>query len=150
MCGIAGLFSFRPQMDLQNALRSMVAAVCHRGPDDEGIFLGKHGALGHRRLSIIDLSAAASQPMKDETNRYAVVFNGEIHNFRELRKDLEKSFSFFSNSDTEVILRLFQKHRANAWPLLNGMFAIAILDNGTNELFLARDHAGIKPLYFAQ
>ncbi len=148
MCGIAGIFQFQPQNIPQHALRSMVAALSHRGPDDEGYFWGRLGALGHRRLSIIDLSRAAAQPMRDESGRYNIVFSGEIYNFRELRKQLEPSCSFFSNSDTEVILRLFQQDRDKAWPRLNGMFAIAILDDSKNELFLARDHAGIKPLYY--
>jgi asparagine synthase (glutamine-hydrolysing) len=150
MCGIAGIFFFQPHPVPETPLRKMVAAVSHRGPDDEGFFFGKQGALGHRRLSIIDLSTAASQPMCDESRRFAVMFNGEIYNFRELRKQLEPSVSFFSQSDTEVILRLFQRHQTNTWPLLNGMFAIAIFDDEKQELFLARDHAGIKPLYYYQ
>src|SRR5688500_7819639 len=128
----------------------MVDALSHRGPDAEGFFQGKSASLGHRRLSIIDLSPAASQPMCDESKRFAVVLNGEIYNFRELRKSLERDFTFFSNSDTEVILRLFQKHRENAWLFFNGMFAIAIVDDRTNELFLARDHAGIKPVFYTR
>lgn len=150
MCGIAGIFSFQQQTIPQESLREMVSALSHRGPDDQGFFHGNQASIGHRRLSIIDLTQAASQPMCDESRRFAVLLNGEIYNFRELRKRLESSFTFFSHSDTEVILRLFQKEREKAWPLFNGMFAIAILDNHTNELFLARDHAGVKPLYYAR
>jgi asparagine synthase (glutamine-hydrolysing) len=148
MCGIAGIFLFHSQSNPNEALKHMVSAISHRGPDGEGFFFGNQAAIGHRRLSIIDLSAAASQPMKDESGRFVVAFNGEIYNFRELKKTLHTSF--FSNSDTEVILRLFTNHREKTWGMLNGMFAIAILDNQTNELFLARDHAGIKPLYYYQ
>ena len=149
MCGIGGIFYFQQQQIDENPLRAVLHALSHRGPDDEGVFRGEHAALCHRRLSIIDLSRNAAQPMKDESGRYAIMLNGEIHNFRELRKELEPSYSFFSSSDTEVILRLFQEKRENAWALLNGMFSIAILDNKKNELFLARDHAGIKPLYYS-
>jgi asparagine synthase (glutamine-hydrolysing) len=150
MCGIAGIFFFQPQQVPETPLRKMLEALSHRGPDDEGFLFGKQAALGHRRLSIIDLSKAASQPMCDESRRFGVMLNGEIYNFRELRKQLAPSVSFFSQSDTEVILRLFQQHQTNTWPLLNGMFAIAILDEAKQELFLARDHAGIKPLYYYQ
>ena len=148
MCGIAGIFYFKSHNFSEEPLRRMVAALSHRGPDHQGIFTGTQGALGHSRLSIIDLSEAANQPMQDESRRYAVVFNGEIYNFQDLRKTLGPSTSFFSHSDTEVILKLFQQHRSSSWRQLNGMFAIAILDNAANELFLARDHAGIKPLYY--
>ncbi|MCI0416061.1 asparagine synthase (glutamine-hydrolyzing) [bacterium] len=150
MCGIAGIFFFQPQVLPETPLRKMVAALSHRGPDHEGFYFGKQALLGYRRLSIIDLSAAASQPMCDESRRFAVIFNGEIYNFRELRKQLSPSTPFFSHSDTEVILRLFQQHQENTWPLLNGMFAIGVLDEQNQELFLARDHAGIKPLYYYQ
>lgn len=150
MCGIAGIFCFQRQPPPTKALTRMIEALSHRGPDAEGIFHGIQGALYHRRLSIIDLSQAASQPMKDESGRFAVMFNGEIHNFRKLRRELEHSYTFFSDSDTEVILRMFQKYGTNAWTKLNGMFSIAVLDNVANELFLARDHAGIKPLYYYQ
>ena len=146
MCGIAGIFLFQSNREPQDALTKMVSAVAHRGPDAKGFSYGSRGSLGHRRLSIIDLSDAASQPMKDESARYSLVFSGEIYNFRSLRRTIRDPF--FSNSDTEVILRLFQHHREQTWPLLNGMFAIAIMDRTTNELFLARDHAGIKPLYY--
>ncbi len=148
MCGMAGIYFFQPRQILDGPLRTMVRALSHRGPDGEGFFTGNHAALGHRRLSIIDLSAAASQPMKDEAQRHILIFNGEIYNFQELKKQIEPHYQFFSLSDTEVILRLFQKHRESAWPLLNGMFVIAVLDNLTNELFIVRDHAGVKPLYY--
>jgi asparagine synthase (glutamine-hydrolysing) len=148
MCGIAGVYFFDGTSVPQTPLRNMASALAHRGPDEQGIFRQNSVGLVSRRLKIIDLSPHASQPMTDEHQRYHLVYNGEIYNFRELRKDLEKRQRFFSNSDTEVILRLFIERRENTWKFLNGMFAIAIYDSKRDELFIARDHAGIKPLYF--
>lgn len=150
MCGIAGLFYFKPTEIPKKSVLKMAGSLKHRGPDAEGVFFDQHVGLGHRRLKIIDLSEAASQPMTEEHKRFSLVFNGEIYNFLELRASLERSQTFFSSSDTEVILRLFQRQRENSWSDLNGMFAVAIYDRLTHELFLARDHAGIKPLYYYQ
>lgn len=148
MCGIAGIYSFKNQQIASAPLLSMASAIKHRGPDEEGISIRGINGFGHRRLKIIDLSPRAAQPMTDDSGRYTIIFNGEIYNFRDLRKELEREFKFFSQSDTEVILRLFQKHYLNSWQLLNGMFALAIYDSLECELFIARDHAGIKPLYY--
>lgn len=128
----------------------MAATLAHRGPDDEGFYSTSRVGLANRRLKIIDLSEQASQPMQDESSRFAITFNGEIYNFKQLREELKSKYAFFSHSDTEVILRLFQEKREETWPLLNGMFAVAIYDAKTEELYLARDHAGVKPLYFYQ
>src|SRR5262245_24385887 len=104
MCGIAGIYYFRDAtVDLQG-LRRMGSALAHRGPDERGFYTSNRVGFAHRRLKIIDLSSAAAQPMKDETSQHVVVFNGEIYNFRELRKELGSKFTFFSQSDTEVIL----------------------------------------------
>jgi asparagine synthase (glutamine-hydrolysing) len=148
MCGIGGIYFFdgNPVPEIQ--LRNIAAALRHRGPDEEGIFRNDSVGLISRRLRIIDLSPNASMPMSDDERRYHLVYNGEIYNFRELRKDLEKRHRFFSNSDTEVILRLFSEKSEGTWELLNGMFAAALYDSKTKELYLARDHAGIKPLYY--
>ena len=148
MCGIGGIYFFDGSMVPETQLRKMASSLTHRGPDEEGIFREASAGLISRRLRIIDLSPNASMPMSDEEGRYHLVYNGEIYNFRELKKDLEKRHRFFSNSDTEVILRLFSEKREATWNLLNGMFAVALYDSKTKELFLARDHAGIKPLYF--
>ncbi|HSE43406.1 MAG TPA: asparagine synthase (glutamine-hydrolyzing) [Acidobacteriota bacterium] len=148
MCGIAGIYFFDGTSVPEPPLRRMASSLAHRGPDEEGIFHVDSVGLVSRRLRIIDLSPKASQPMKDESARYHIVYNGEIYNFRELRKDLEKRDQFFSNSDTEVILRLFMERREETWRELNGMFAIALYDSKTRELFLGRDHIGIKPLYY--
>jgi asparagine synthase (glutamine-hydrolysing) len=148
MCGIAGVFFYKPQEIPRPPLQRMADALIHRGPDEEGFYYGKGAALAHRRLKIIDLSQKASQPMHDEASRYFIIYNGEIYNFTELRKELESKYDFFSHSDTEVILRLFQESRERSWLALNGMFAVAIYDSKQHELYLARDHAGIKPLYY--
>lgn len=150
MCGIAGIYYFKPAEIPKKAVLKMTGALKHRGPDAEGFFFDPHVGLGHRRLKIIDISEAAAQPMTEEHARFSLIFNGEIYNFRELRSKLEATQTFFSQSDTEVILRLFQQRREKAWGELNGMFALGIYDRLSNELFLARDHAGIKPLYFYQ
>lgn len=149
MCGIAGVYFFRQQEVPKDLLGQFTRLLSHRGPEESGTFSDRNAGLAHTRLKIIDLSAAASQPMKDESSQYVLVFNGEIYNFRELRRELASEFNFFSNSDTEVILRLFQKRREHTWEALNGMFAAAILDTHSQELFLTRDHAGVKPLYFS-
>ncbi|MBI1883150.1 MAG: asparagine synthase (glutamine-hydrolyzing) [Chlamydiae bacterium] len=147
MCGIVGLVGKAAEKDLLRMARSLA----HRGPDDEGvIFLpdSKVG-LGHRRLSIIDLSKAAHQPMPDQEKKTWIVFNGEIYNFMELRSDLEKSGHIFcSHSDTEVILNLYQEKGIECVKDLNGMFAFSILDRKKQRLVLARDRLGIKPLYY--
>lgn len=148
MCGIGGIYFFDQRPVPENSLRAMAKALAHRGPDEEGIF-SQHGVgLVSRRLRIIDLSKDASQPMHDKESQCHIVFNGEIYNFRELRKDLESRHNFFSKSDTEVVLRLFMEQREGCWKILNGMFAAAIYHSESRELFLARDHAGIKPLYY--
>ena len=148
MCGIAGIYFFDQRPVPEHSLRAMAKTLAHRGPDEEGIFRQHGVGLVSRRLRIIDLSKDASQPMKDEHARSHIVFNGEIYNFRELRKDLETRHKFFSKSDTEVVLRLYMEEHEGCWKILNGMFAAAIYDSESRELFLARDHAGIKPLYY--
>lgn len=125
--------------------------MAHRGPDDCGIYVSvdRSLGLGHRRLSIIDLSELGRQPMTESSGRFHITYNGEIYNFRELRADLEKDgIRFRSNSDTEVLLYLYQKHGAEMLGFLRGMFALAIWDEQERRLFLARDRIGVKPLYF--
>ena len=120
----------------------------HRGPDGSGVFLSEGVSLGHNRLKIIDLSEAASQPMKTKDERCIVVFNGEIYNFRELRKELEGEFHFQSVSDTEVILASYAKWGNECLSHFSGMFAFAIWDKKEKKIFAARDHTGIKPFYY--
>lgn len=149
MCGIAG-YSGRGDLDL---LRRMNGAIAHRGPDDEGLLEVPEEAVGlaHRRLSIIDLSERGRQPMWDATGRAAIVYNGEIYNYRELRSELVASgFAFQSESDTEVLLNLYLRDGEQMLDKLNGIFAFAIWDPERRSLFLARDGLGVKPLYYAE
>ncbi|QOI96095.1 MAG: asparagine synthase (glutamine-hydrolyzing) [Flammeovirgaceae bacterium] len=150
MCGITGIFAFNlvgkmNMIHLANATR----ALEKRGPDFQDMYHDQFVGLGHRRLSIIDTSAAANQPMWDETNRYAIVYNGEIFNYRELRKELQnRGVNFFSQSDTEVLLKLYIHHQENFLNKLNGFFAFCIYDIKEQTFFLARDRYGVKPLLY--
>jgi asparagine synthase (glutamine-hydrolysing) len=134
-----------------DAVRRMTARMHTRGPDAAGESAREGVVLGHRRLAIVDLDARANQPMESADGRYVIVFNGEIYNFRELRRELEADgVAFRTTSDTEVLLALFAHKGERMLPRLRGMFAFAIWDTQTRELFLARDPYGIKPLYYAQ
>lgn len=152
MCRIAGIHN--PEI-ASAALAAITRDMCrlqqHGGPDDEGIHLEEdlHLALGHRRLSLIDLSSAGHQPMSYADGRYWISYNGEIYNFPEIRKELsEAGFIFSSHSDTEVILAAFSAWGTGAFRRFNGMFAFALLDKQSGHLYLARDVSGIKPLYY--
>jgi len=149
MCGIAGFVNFDGH-DTDAARQSIIPMtdiLTHRGPNDSGFYVDNHAALGHRRLSIIDLKSG-HQPMSVLSGQLQIVFNGEIYNFLELRKELEKQgFQFKTNSDTEVILCAYQKWGESCVGRLNGMFAMAIWDRRQRTLFLARDRVGKKPLY---
>lgn len=125
----------------------MVSSLAHRGPDDEDYFLSQAVSLGYRRLAIIDLERGG-QPIFNEDETLVIVYNGEIYNYRELRDQLEDRHHFRTNSDTEVIVHLYEEHGEEAFPLLNGMFAFALFDRKANRLILARDRLGIKPLYY--
>src|SRR3954447_26093351 len=128
----------------------MTRRMSARGPDAEGIWKGEGVALGHRRLAILDLDPRSDQPMLVTNERYGIVFNGEIYNFRELRSQLESQGEVFrTTSDTEVLLALYARYGEQMLPRLRGMFAFAIWDVHSRELFLARDPYGIKPLYYA-
>jgi len=151
MCGITGFWKFNSPGEFDTALiNRMVKSIAHRGPDGEGVYADPelNLALGHRRLSIIDL-ATGSQPMPDESKQLWIVFNGEIYNFRELRSELQgKGHHFLTNSDTEVILAFYKEYGEAAFYRLNGIFAFAIYDIPKRQLVLARDHFGVKPLYY--
>lgn len=150
MCGIAGYLTYDGAMPDAALTERMCGRLIHRGPDGEGYFHGEGIALGHRRLSIIDVAGGA-QPMSNEDGRLQVVFNGEIYNFRELRRELiDKGHAFSTQSDTEVLLHLYEEAGERMPEFLNGMFAFAIWDSRRRELFLARDRFGKKPLYFTQ
>lgn len=145
MCGIIGILS--KEIDKEE-LKRATKLLSYRGPDAYGYYFDKNVALGHRRLSIIDLSKKAKQPMANKNETLWIVYNGEIYNFKELREDLEKKYDFKSNSDTEVILHAYEEYGEKCVEKLNGMFAFAIWNSKDRSLFLARDRAGIKPLYF--
>jgi asparagine synthase (glutamine-hydrolysing) len=147
MCGICGYVGTQSGFV---ALQPMVRSLHHRGPDGEGQWTNDIAAFGHNRLAIIDLTDAASQPMRTSDDRYLIVFNGEIYNYRELRGELQQvGEKFKSASDTEVLLLGYRKWGRQVLDKLRGMFAFAVWDNFRKQLFLARDRIGIKPLFYA-
>lgn len=149
MCGIAGYISKTPGY-LPNRLATAARLMQHRGPDAGAVYIatGEQAGLAHRRLSIIDLSETANQPMTSACGRYSIVFNGEIYNYQELRRELPcKGQNLRTQGDTEVILELFVHFGTRFFPQLNGMFAFAIYDSKEQVLTLCRDHIGIKPLF---
>jgi asparagine synthase (glutamine-hydrolysing) len=151
MCGIAGWARNKPSMLDRTRLRKMCDVQAPRGPDDSGYYFSADGrvALGHRRLSIIDLSSNGHQPMSDEAGALWISYNGEIYNFRQLRSELEgHGHVFRSKTDTEVILRAYQQWGVEAFAKFNGMFAFVLFDQEAQQLVLVRDRFGIKPLYY--
>ena len=152
MCGLAGFFNPHHNLpeNTQETLDRMGQVLNHRGPDDDGTFSSSSCGLAFRRLSIIDVEGG-HQPMVSACGRYTIVFNGEIYNYKELGEELSKKGQRFqSNSDTEVLLAGFKTWGRDVVNRIRGMFAFAIYDKDKNEIFLARDHYGIKPLYFTQ
>ena len=145
MCGISGTFGF----DSKKLINKMLKMIKHRGPDDTDYFDDKNCSLGINRLSILD-HELGKQPMFSEDKNFVLVFNGEIFNYLELKNQMIKQGVKFktNNSDTEVILKLFEKYKLNFLEKLNGMFAIAIYDKSKKKLILARDRCGIKPLFY--
>lgn len=146
MCGIAGIIG--PNAS-EETLDAMLQVQKHRGPDSTGTYVEAEVALGHNRLSIIDLSEEANQPFYSEDNRYILVFNGEIYNYIELKKQLEKVYTFQTNSDTEVLLAAYIHWGQACLHTLNGMFSFAIWDTKEQVLFAARDRFGVKPFYYS-
>lgn len=150
MCGITGILSSDPSKITAQRLKNMTDAIAHRGPDGEDSWINTsgHTGFGHRRLAIIDLSPAGAQPMH-YLDRYTIVYNGEIYNYIELKETLkQKGFSFSTKSDTEVILAAYDHYGTTCLQHLDGMFAFAIWDEKEQQLFLARDRFGEKPLFF--
>jgi asparagine synthase (glutamine-hydrolysing) len=148
MCGISGIFDFRARSVDKNDVRRMTGALHHRGPDGSGFYVSGSVGLGHRRLSIIDLEGG-SQPISNEDESIQVVFNGEIYNFIELRAELEKAgHRFKTRSDTEVIVHGYEEWGSDCTSRFNGIFAFALWDRKKEQLLLARDHLGVKPIYY--
>lgn len=145
MCGIAGFFSEKDSMG-RNELVAMVEKLSHRGPDACGYYMGDKVKMGHRRLSIIDLSEKANQPMCSHSGKYVAVFNGEIYNYSEVASDL--GIKMRTSSDTEVVVEAFEKLGPQFVERLNGMFAIAICEIATQRIYLFRDRMGVKPLFY--
>lgn len=151
MCGIAGILHTRSDREslIEASARQMARSLAHRGPDAEGVWTSGNIALGHRRLSIIDLSEAGCQPMEDVEKRFVIVYNGEVYNYLELRRELQgKGYVFRTETDSEVVLRAYREWGVGALDRFNGMWAMAIWDRERRELFVARDRAGKKPFYY--
>ncbi len=151
MCGINGILHLQSQKKVdERILTQMRDALEHRGPDDKGIYIQQNIGLGHRRLSILDVTSAGHQPFLSEDGRYAMVYNGEIYNFKEFYAELKsKGFEIRTHSDTEVLMKLFQLYGLKMLHRLNGMFAIAIWDTLEKSLTVIRDRMGVKPLYYS-
>lgn len=151
MCGLCGELRRDGQAAEQQRLQQMLPYLERRGPDDSGVYVDKQIGLAHRRLAVIDLSAAGKQPMLNQEQTLAIIFNGTIYNYPQLRKELQQlGMEFVSNSDTEVILKAFEAWGEGCVARLVGMFAFAIWDSRKKKLFMARDRLGIKPFYFSQ
>ena len=151
MCGVAGIVHLNGAAASTTRLSRMTDAIIHRGPDGEGQHIDNNVGLGHRRLSIIDLSAAGRQPMSTEDGRLILTYNGEVYNFQELRTELQaKGYRFNSRTDSEVVLKAFAAWGVESLSRMNGMFAFAVYDRNAGKVYLARDRFGVKPLYYVQ
>ncbi len=148
MCGIAGIVGLVNSAEAGRLARRMTGRLAHRGPDADGFFTDAGIALGHRRLAIIDLSENANQPQIDGSGRYVIILNGEIYNFRDVKRSIP-DYQFLTNSDTETVVAAYAAYGPDCLSLLNGMFALAIWDKVERSLFIARDRLGVKPLYYA-
>jgi asparagine synthase (glutamine-hydrolysing) len=150
MCGITGIARFNDKAECEKKVRTMNSLIAHRGPDAEGMWSNNHCVLGHRRLSIIDTSEAGNQPFQIDNGELVIVFNGEIYNYLELRKELESTHTFSTQTDTEVILAAYKKWGVDCVHHFFGMFAFALWDEKQEQLIIARDRLGVKPLYYAE
>ena len=150
MCGIAGKFNFDSANPIdRERLSAMTSVIAHRGPDADGFYVGEGIGLGHRRLSIIDLSTG-DQPLANENGTIWIVFNGEVYNFAEIRAELEAHGHWFrTHSDTEVIVHAYEQWGDRAVDRFRGMFAFALWDEPKRRLLLVRDRLGVKPLYYS-
>ena len=146
MCGIASIVGGLPQN--HETIKKMINSISHRGPDHQGFFNDKKIQLGSCRLSIFDLSSKGNMPMNDASKRFTIVFNGEIYNFKELKSKYDLKTN--SNSDTEVLIELFNKFGTNCFKELNGIFAFIIYDKIHHKVYCVRDRLGIKPLFYTK
>ena len=151
MCGITGIIYKHPERRVdRDVLLAMRDTMVHRGPDDEGVYISGQLGLAHRRLSIVGLSTG-HQPMSNSNEKLWIVFNGEIYNYPQLKRDMQqKDYAFRTESDTEVIIHLYAEYGKDCVHHLNGMFAFAIWDSEKQQLFMARDRLGVKPFYYAE
>lgn len=151
MCGINGILHLQSKKKVdERLLTKMRDSLEHRGPDDQGLFIENNIGLGHRRLSILDVSSAGHQPFLSDDGRYAMVYNGEIYNFKDFYSELRSNgYTIKTSSDTEVLLKLFELHGLKMLNRLNGMFAFAIWDKKERKLITVRDRMGVKPLYYS-
>src|SRR6267142_3020246 len=150
MCGIAGIVKSDSRPVSGEQLQAMCTAMLHRGPDDVGYHVNRHVGLGMRRLSIIDLQTG-HQPVHNEDGSVHAVLNGEIYNYKELRRHLQyKGHTFYTGTDTETLVHLYEEYGSRCVEWLRGMFAFALWDEHRQELLLARDRLGIKPLYYVE
>lgn len=148
MCGVAGIIDYSGRKSSNSLIEKMLRSITYRGPDESGIYISPVATLGNVRLSIVDL-AGGQQPLSDPSGRYWIVFNGEIFNYPELRQDLKtKGHIFHTQSDTEVLVQLYAAYGKNCLSMVNGQFAFAIWDKLEEELFMARDRIGIRPLFY--
>ena len=148
MCGISGIISSSSL--LEKKIKIMINTLRHRGPDFKSVYIHNNLALGNNRLSIVDLSEKSNQPMLDENKKYAITFNGEIYNFRSLKKKLlNDGISFFSNGDTEVLLKGYSLYGNKIFDLVVGFYAVCIYNIDKKKIILARDYFGKKPLYYS-
>ncbi|MDE5538982.1 MAG: asparagine synthase (glutamine-hydrolyzing), partial [Bacilli bacterium] len=148
MCGIVGFVDNKSKKEKDTIIKKMAERIKHRGPDDAGYYTDEDIALGHRRLSIIDLNSG-KQPIYNEDKSKVIIFNGEIYNYKELKEDLLKcGHKFKTETDTEVILHGYEEYKEELFNKLRGMFAFVIYDKETRELVGARDYFGIKPFYY--
>ena len=150
MCGICGIYGPYPRERLDHTIRVMTATIAHRGPDAAGIYTSDRIALGHRRLSILDLSPTGAQPMSLEPTGTTITYNGEVYNFAELRRELQAMGCVFrGRSDTEVLLHAYDAWGLDGLERLEGIFAFALWDPVRSRMVLMRDRLGVKPLYYA-
>jgi len=151
MCGICGIINLKKRTKInKEIIRDMNKLLHHRGPDDEGYYFSDYVCMGHKRLSILDLSKKGRQPMKSRKGSLIISYNGEVYNFKEIREELiKKGYTFKSKSDTEVILKSYEEWGINCLKKFNGMFAFALYDKKKDIVFLVRDRLGIKPLYYS-